>query len=89
MTFIRSALIATILGTMVGCDYFWPSKYAAEVGVYHGEEIKWELWGDFGSLEECRNAALARYNFYFAQKRAQSWSCLLKNGKGGYASRQR
>src|SRR5215204_6480353 len=27
-----------------------------------GGEIKWEILGDYASLDECRNAAIARYN---------------------------
>jgi hypothetical protein len=66
------------------------SKYAAEVGYHAGTQIAWDVWGDFEDLDECRNAAINRYNFYFADnKRATSWSCLLKNSKGGYESRHR
>lgn len=74
-------------GYMPGCA---SSRYAAEVGYYQGDSISWDLWGDYASLEECRSAAIGRYNFYFAQnQRAYTWSCLEKNGKGGYASRHR
>ena len=65
-----------------GCDFFSPSEYAAEVGAYRGSDIDWEIWGDFTSLEECRTAAMNRYNQLAADKRAYSWACLLKNGKG-------
>jgi hypothetical protein len=82
------AVIATGL-SVFGCDSVLPARYAAEVGYYHGEEIRWEIWGDFQSLEACRNEAISRYNWYFRKEQAQSWSCLKKNGKGGYASRHR
>ena len=72
-----------------GCGWIWPEKYAAEVGYYSSGQVQWDLWGDFATLDECRNAATSRYNFYFSKKQAHSWSCLLKNGKGGYASRHR
>lgn len=76
---------------MPGCDNLSPKRYAAEVGYYRGTEIGWDIWGDFPTLEECRSEAIARYNFYEVEQRgrAYSWACLLKNGKGGYASRHR
>jgi hypothetical protein len=75
---------------LAACDQIAPERYAAEVGYYHGNEIAWDLWGDYLTLDECRNAAIARFNVYAAQNnRGYSWSCLLKNGKGGYASRHR
>ncbi|MTH62551.1 hypothetical protein [Paracoccus litorisediminis] len=64
-------------------------RYAAEVGYFEGEDIRWEVWGDFETLEDCQDAAITRYNFYAADKRAQSWSCLKKNSDGGYESRHR
>lgn len=74
---------------LAACD-LWPKSYAAEVGYYAGETIAWDVWGDFQSLEDCRNAAIARFNYYHTQnERAYSWACLMKNGKGGYASRHR
>lgn len=67
-----------------------PKRYAAEVGYYRGSDIEWDLWGDFSSLDDCRSAAVFRYNFYVEQNnRAYAWSCLLKNSKGGYESRHR
>ncbi len=72
---------------LAGCSF--GEEYAAEVGFYSGGEVAWEIWGDFGSLEECRNAAIDRYNLYFREDRAVSWACLLKDGEGGYESRHR
>lgn len=73
--------------------YYWrdASRYAAEVGYYRGEEVAWDLWGDFKTLDECKSQAIARYNFYAVEQRGRghSWSCLLKNAKGGYESRHR
>jgi hypothetical protein len=80
--------VASFTLALAGCDYL-SQKYAAEVGYYHGGEVAWDLWGDFKSLDECRDAAIARYNFYVSEKRGYSWSCLLKNGNGGYTSRHR
>ena len=67
------------------------SRYDAEVGYYEGEIRKWDIWGDFGSLEECRDAAIARFNHYNRNQdgRAFSWACLKKNMSGGYKSRHR
>lgn len=83
----RSIVLMTTL-LVAGCG---KERYAAEVGYYRGEEIAWDLWGDFESLDECRSHAIARYNFYALEQngRGHSWSCLLKNGKGGYTSRHR
>lgn len=84
--------LCAIIGLFVviaGCDALG-SKYAAEVGYRAGDETRWEVWGDFSSLEECREAAIARYNFYWRDnRRATSWACLKKNRSGGYESRHR
>jgi hypothetical protein len=87
-------LYATVVSVsalcLAGCDWFSPSRYAAEVGYYAGREVAWDLWGDFDDLDTCRSAAIARFNYYAAQNnRGYTWSCLLKNGKGGYVSRHR
>ena len=67
------------------------STYAAEVGYYEGDQIKWAVWGDFGSLDECRNSAISRFNYYnqASPGRATSWACLKKNRDGSYESRHR
>lgn len=85
---VRALLLGALSCTVTGCDYFFP-KYAAEVGIAEGTDTRWEIWGDFSSLDECRSAAAARYNQYYSQGRARSWSCLEKNSSGGYASRHR
>lgn len=82
------AILIVLPSILSGCDAFFP-RYAAEVGYYQGGETKWDLWGDFSNLDECRDAAISRYNFYAATNRAHAWSCLLKNGKGGFTSRHR
>jgi hypothetical protein len=74
--------------TLAGCGD-GAKRYAAEVGYHRGNEIAWEIWGDFTSLVECRDAAIARYNYFASEQKAYSWSCLLKNDSGGYASRHR
>jgi hypothetical protein len=84
----RGLLLGALSASVAGCDYFFP-KYAAEVGIAEGGSTRWEIWGDFDSLDACRSAAIGRYNQYFSQGRAQSWACLQKNGSGGYASRHR
>lgn len=97
MGFIARSLIAAavIFGAVVLYTHIaavlQPSRYAAEVGYYRGTEVAWDLWGDFSSLDGCRQEAIARYNFYAVEQRGRghSWSCLLKNGKGGYTSRHR
>ena len=75
--------VLVVVFLLLGC-----SRYDAEVGYYEGESEKWDIWGDFSSLEECRDAAIARYNYYYRQGRAFTWSCLKKNN-GGYESRHR
>ena len=71
---------------LLGC-----SRYDAEVGYYEGESEKWDTWGNFGSLDQCRNAAIERFNYYNRDRggRAFSWACLKKNSSGGYESRHR
>lgn len=64
------------------------ATYTAEVGYREGDNIRWEHWGNFKSLDACRDAAIARYNFYRQQNEpAYDWSCLKNNNSGGYASR--
>lgn len=86
---ITLGLTAAVLWYWFG--WFSPEqRYAAEVGYYNGSEVAWDLWGDYKSLGACQNAAIARYNYYASENgRGHSWSCLLKNGKGGYTSRHR
>jgi hypothetical protein len=85
---IRPALFLALAFSLSGC---LGDKYAAEVGYKSGEEEKWDIWGDFTSLDDCRVAAIAKYNFYNAGSsgRAVSWACLLKGSDGGYESRHR
>ena len=82
-------IIAVVLAIIYfGGWGFWQKHYAAEVGYYAGEQVSWDLWGDFTSLDECRNAAIDRYNFYYAHNhRGYAWSCLEKDGNGGYTER--
>lgn len=85
---MRKFVVVIACVALSACSWFQSKRYAAEVGHYAGEEVAWDLWGDFESLDECRNAAISRYNAYVAQNaRAYSWSCLLKDGKGGYVER--
>jgi hypothetical protein len=81
---ILLASVAVFL--LLGC-----SRYDAEVGYYQDESKKWDIWGDFSSLEECKGAAIARFNYYNRDQdgRAFSWACLKKNMSGDYESRHR
>ena len=84
---MRPILIASVaVFLLLGC-----SRYDAEVGYYEGESQHWDIWGDFSSLEECRDAAIARFNHYNRDRagRAFSWACLKKSTSGGYESRHR
>lgn len=76
------------VAVLAGCSGVG-DHYAAEVGYLQGSETKWSIWGDFSSLDECKNAAMDEYNRYFSENRAASWACLKKNADGGYAGRYR
>ena len=65
-----------------GCDLGQPKKYAAEVGYYQGDQLRWDLWGDFPTLEECRDAAIGRYNFYFAPEACAVVVMLVEKWQG-------
>lgn len=84
----RNRILAcmALVGTLSGC-----AKYDAEIGYFDGAEKRFDYWGDFSSLDECRNAAIGRFNAMNADKsgRAFSWACMEKNADGGYASRHR
>lgn len=85
---IASSLMFGISLLASGCDAA-PNRYSAEVVYLSNGQLQWDLWGDFASLEACRRDASKHYNHFLQQKRAHSWSCLLKDGKGGYTSRHR
>jgi len=87
----RIALVLAVAAAFVALSGCLGDKYAAEVGYRSGTDEKWDIWGDFASLESCRDAAIARYNSYNvgAPGRATSWACLLKGSNGGYESRHR
>jgi hypothetical protein len=76
-----------------GCDGvpFLGSRYAYEVGYHEKGQPRWEIAGDFSSLDECRSSATAVYNTHATQRPGSviSWACLKKNGDGSYASRHR
>lgn len=78
-----------VAALLAGCDLPF-ATYAAEVGYRDGGDVRWDIWGDFSSLDACRDAAVSRYNYYWAQnQRATSWACLKKNRSGGYESHHR
>lgn len=83
---------AFVLGTaslLSACNL--GSRYATEVGWREGTSEKWDVAGDYGSLDECRSAAMAQYNSINARNPGQafSWACLKKNSDGSYESRHR
>jgi hypothetical protein len=84
---VPSGLATALL--LAACNLF--STYAAEVGYHAGEDVKWEIWGDFRSFDDCRSAAMARFNEinHESPRRAVSWACLKKSSDGGYESRHR
>ncbi len=84
---IPAICVASIMGA--GCDL--GSKYAAEVGWRENGSEKWNISGDFDSLDDCRSAAIAKFNSINARNPGQafSWACLKKNSSGGYQSRHR
>jgi hypothetical protein len=87
-----TSAVVVLCTVLAGCDGLsFGSTYAAEVGYYEGSEVKWEVWGDFGSLDACRSAAIARFNQHNQQSsgKATSWACLKKSGDGGYEGRHR
>lgn len=67
------------------------SRYDAEVGYYKDGEERFDVWGNFSSLDECKDAAIYRYHSYNYNKEgsAFSWACLKKNRSGGYEKRLR
>lgn len=83
--FVLFWLISSSAGFLLG------SHYAAEVGYHQGDSQRFDVWGDFGTLDECRSAAIARFNYYNREnpRRAFSWACLKKNRSGGFESRHR
>lgn len=74
---------------LCACDF--GSKYASEIGWREGTAEKWDVSGDFASLDECRSAAIAQYNSINFRNPGQafSWACLQKNPDGSYESRHR
>lgn len=84
----KYALAAWLIAALSGCVF---DKYAAEVGYRNGEGVTWDIWGDFTSLDDCREAAISRFNSlnFESPGRATSWACLLKDGSGGFESRHR
>jgi hypothetical protein len=81
---------AVLMLGLAGCFREPPERYAAEVGYYDQmRAVQWEVFGDFGSFEACREQAQARYDSYRTRDAAFSWACLLKAENGGYAARYR
>ena len=85
----KAVALCAIGALLVGCDL--GSKYASEIGWREGTAEKWNVSGDFASLDECRSAAIAQFNSINARNPGQafSWACLKKNSDGGYVSRHR
>lgn len=74
---------------LTACDF--GSRYASEVGWREGSKERWNISGDYASLDECRNASIAEYNSINARNPGQafSWACLKINSDGSYESRHR
>lgn len=84
---MRVVLGVTLALILAGCSNPF-EKYAAEVGYYQGSDTKWEIWGEM-SLDDCKTAAMTRYNHYYSERRAVSWACLKLGSDGSYLSRHR
>ncbi len=86
---MKYASLLVLMPLIVGCVF--GSKYAVEIGYYEGGTEQWNIYGDYSSLDECRDAAIAQFNNVNSRNpgRAFSWACLKKNSDGGYESRHR
>lgn len=84
---VTAGAAVILVFALTGCA----DRYAAEVGYHDGGQQKWDIAGDYSTLDECRSAAIAQHNSYNAggAGRAFSWACLLKDSSGGYESRHR
>lgn len=85
----KAIFLFTACALLAGCEF--GGKYAAEIGWREGGAEKWNVSGDFSSLDECRAAAITEFNSINARNSGQafSWACLKKNSDGSYESRHR
>lgn len=84
---VRPFGVAGLFAVLVAACSPFEEKYAAEVGYHQGASEQWDIWGEFVSLEECRDHATARYEEL--GQRAFSWACLKLGKDGSYLSRHR
>jgi hypothetical protein len=85
----KAALLLAVTCSLTACGL--GGNYASEVGWREGGKERWNISGDFSSLDECRTAAISEYNSINARNPGQafSWACLKKNSDGSYESRHR
>lgn len=86
---VKGLAPCAVAALLSGCDF--GSRYASEIGWREGGSEKWDITRDFGSLDDCRSAAVARFNSINARNPGQafSWACLKTNSDGSYESRHR
>lgn len=85
----KSVLAVIFACGLTGCVF--GDRYSSEVGWYEGRSERWDISGDYDSLDACRAAAIGQFNRINAESpgRAFSWACLKKASDGGYESRHR
>ncbi|MBV7427020.1 MULTISPECIES: hypothetical protein [unclassified Acidovorax] len=86
----KAALLLAAMCSLTACG-LGGGSYASEVGWREGGKERWNISGDFSSLDECRTAAMAEYNSINSRHPGQafSWACLKKNSDSSYESRHR
>lgn len=47
--------------------------YAAELGFYQDDRLRWDISGSYPSFQECKEVAQARHEVYTRQEREFSW----------------
>jgi hypothetical protein len=83
---LRGTLLAGLF--LAGCAE--KEHYAAELGFYQDNKLRWDISGDYPSFEDCREVAYQRHEIYTRQGREFSWACLKKDPETGeYTNRYR
>jgi len=54
---MKRLLLMTAALLIGGC-----SNYDAEIGYFDGSQRRFDYWGNFSSLDDCRDAAIGRFN---------------------------
>ncbi|WP_424932190.1 hypothetical protein [Amaricoccus macauensis] len=57
--------------------------YAAELGFYQDDRLRWDISGSYPSFQECKEVAQARHEVYTRQEREFSWACLKRDPETG------